>query len=61
MWYFLKNLFTILPLAALVLITGVTAPAWATVAPGMPVWGAGGIAGAAIIAALIIAKLWRRN
>ncbi len=56
---FLRTRSVDLPIAVIALTALVTEPAWATtVLPG-PV--AGGLAGAAIVGAIVIAKLWRRR
>lgn len=47
-----------LPIAVIALATLVTEPAWAGGVVALPA--AGGLAGAAIIGAIVIAKLWRR-
>ncbi len=59
MWKFLKTRGVDLAIAAIALTALMTEPAWAgQIIPG-PV--AGGLAGAAIVGAIVIAKLWRRK
>ena len=58
MWRFLRTRGVDLPIAVIALTALVTEPAWAVVLPGPP---AGGLAGAAIVGAIVIAKLWRRK
>ncbi len=59
MWRFLRARAVDLPIAVIAFTTFAADPAWA----GIPVPGpvAGGLAGAAIIGAIVIAKLWRRK
>ena len=59
MWRFLRARGVDLPIAVIALTALVTKPAWAFVA--VPGPAAGGLAGAAIIGAIVIAKLWRRK
>ena len=59
MWNFLKTRSVDLAIIAIALTALMTGPAWALQL--MPGPAAGGLAGAAIIGALIIAKLWRRR
>ena len=59
MWRFLRTRSVDLPIAVIALTALVTKPAWA-LAP-LPGPAAGGLAGAAIIGAIVIAKLWRRK
>ncbi len=59
MWNFLKTRGVDLAITAIALTVLMTGPAWAlAVLPGPA---AGGLAGAAIIGALIIAKWWRQK
>ncbi len=62
MWNFVKNRGVDLAIATIGLTVLMTGPAWAkfhlTEVPGPPV---AGLAGAAIIGAIVIAKLWRRK
>ncbi len=59
MWRFLRTRGVDLPIAVIALTALVTEPAWATgILPGPAV---GGLAGAAIVGAIVIAKLWRRK
>ncbi len=59
MWGFLRTRSVDLPIAVMALTALVTEPAWAQIAlPGPAV---GGLAGAAIVGAIVIAKLWRRK
>ncbi len=59
MWRFLKTRGVGLAIVVIALTALMTEPAWAlAVMPGPAV---GGLAGAAIIGALVIAKLWRRK
>ena len=63
MWNFVKNRGVDLAIATIGLTVLMTGPAWAQlhdepVLPGPP---AAGLAGAAIIGAIVIAKLWRRK
>ncbi len=56
---FLRDRAVDLPIAVMALTALVTEPAWATgILPGPA---AGGLAGAAIVGAIVIAKLWRRK
>ena len=59
MWRFLRTRGVDLPIAVIALIALVTEPAWATIV--LPGPAAGGLAGAAIVGAIVIAKLWRRK
>ena len=59
MWKFLKTRGVDLAIAVIALIALMTEPASALVP--MPGPAAGGLAGAAIIGAIVIAKLWRRK
>ncbi len=59
MWNFLKTRGVDLTIAAIALTVLMTGPAWAGVR--LPGPAAGGLAGAAIIGALVIAKWWRRK
>ena len=59
MWKFLKTRGVDLAIAVIALSALMPEPAWALVTvPGPAV---GGLAGAAIIGAIVIAKLWRRR
>ncbi len=59
MWNFLKTRGVDLAITAIALTALMTGPAWAlSVIPGPA---AGGLAGAAIIGALVIAKWWRHK
>ncbi len=59
MWNFLKTRGVDLAITAIALTVLMTEPAWAlTLMPGPA---AGGLAGAAIIGALVIAKWWRQK
>ncbi len=59
MWNFLRTRGVDLAIATIGLTVLMTGPAWAlAVIPGPA---AGGLAGAAIIGALVIAKLWRHK
>ena len=59
MWKFLKTRGVDLAIAAIALTALMTEPAWAgLIIPGPA---AGGLAGAAIVGAIVIAKLWRRR
>ncbi len=59
MWRFLKTRGVDLAITAIALTALMTEPAWATIiVPGPAV---GGLAAAAIIGALVIAKWWRRK
>ncbi len=59
MWRFLRDRAVDLPIAVIAFTALAADPAWA----GFPVPGpaAGGLAGAAIVGAIVIAKLWRRK
>ncbi len=59
MWRFLKTRGVDLAIAVVALTALMAEPAWAT-AP-VPGPAAGGLAAAAIIGAIVIAKLWRRK
>ena len=59
MWRFLRTRGVDLPIAVMALTALVTEPAWA-VGP-LPGPATGGLAGAAIVGAIVIAKLWRRK
>ncbi len=59
MWRFLRTRGVDLPIAVMALTALVTEPAWA-VDP-MPGPASGGLVAAAIIGAIVIAKLWRRK
>ncbi len=59
MWRFLRTRGVDLPIVVIALTALVTKPAWALVP--VPGPAAGGLAGAAIIGAIVIAKLWRRK
>ena len=59
MWKFLKTRGVDLPIAVIALTALMTEPAWATAI--LPAPAVGGLAGAAIIGAIVIAKLWRRK
>ena len=57
---FLRTRGVDLPIAVIALTALVTEPAWATIV--LPGPAAGGVlAGAAIVGAIVIAKLWRRK
>ena len=59
MWRFLRARGVDLPIAVIAFTTLAAYPAWAgSIVPGPA---AGGLAGAAIIGAIVIAKLWRRK
>jgi len=60
MWNFVKNRGVDLAIATIGLTVLMTGPAWADTVemPGPP---AASLAGAAIIGAIVIAKLWRRK
>ncbi len=60
MWRFLKTRGVDLAITAVALTALMTEPAWADM-NGLPGPAAGGLAGAAIIGALVIAKWWRRK
>ncbi len=59
MWNFLKTRGVDLAIATIGLTVLMTGPAWATIQ--LPAPAAGGLAGAAIIGAIVVAKWWRRN
>ncbi len=59
MWKFLKSRGVDLAIAAIALTALMPESAWAF--NGLPGPAAGGLAGAAIIGAIVIAKLWRRK
>ena len=59
MWRFLKARAIDLAIAVSAFTTLAADPAWAGITVPGPV--AGGLAGAAIIGAIVIAKLWRRK
>ncbi len=59
MWKFLKTRGVGLAIVVVALTALMTEPAWALLA--VPGPAAGGLAGAAIIGAIVIAKLWRRK
>ena len=59
MWNFLKTRGVDLAIATIGLTALMTGPAWATIV--LPGPAAGGLAGAAIVGAIVIAKLWRRK
>ncbi len=59
MWKFLKTRGVDLPISVIALTALVTKPAWAV--GSLPGPAAGGLAAAAIIGAIVIAKLWRRK
>ncbi len=59
MWNFLKTRSVDLAIAVIALTALATEPAWATIV--LPGPAAGGLAGAAIVGAIVIAKLWRRK
>ena len=61
MWRFLKTCGVDLAVAAIGLTALMPESAWATIPPPMPGPAAGGLAAAAIIGALVIAKWWRRK
>ena len=60
MWRFLKTRGVNLAIAVAALIALMPEPAWADM-NGLPGPAAGGLAVAAIIGAIVIAKLWRRK
>ncbi len=59
MWRFLRTRGVDLPIAVIALTALATEPAWAQIK--VPGPAAGGLAVAAIIGAIVIAKLWRRK
>ncbi len=59
MWRFLKTRGVGLAIVVVALTALMTEPAWALFS--VPGPAAGGLAGAAIIGAIVIAKLWRRK
>ncbi len=59
MWNFLKTRGVDLAIATIGLTVLMTGPAWA--GGSLPGPAAGGLAGAAIIGAIVVAKWWRRN
>ncbi len=59
MWRFLKTRGVDLAIAVVALIALMPEPAWAVVT--VPAPAVGSLAGAAIIGAIVIAKLWRRK
>ncbi len=59
MWRFLRARGVDLPIAVIAFTTLAANPAWAGVR--VPGPAAGGLAGAAIVGAIVIAKLWRRK
>ncbi len=59
MWRFLKTRGVDLAIVVVALTALMTEPAWAFVP--LPGPAAGGLVGAAIIGAIVIAKLWRRK
>ncbi len=61
MWNFLKTYGVDLAIVVVALTALMPEPAWAGAAIVLPGPAAGGLAGAAIIGALVIAKLWRRK
>ncbi len=61
MWNFLKARCVVLAVAAIGLAVLMTGPAWAGGASLLPGPAVGGLAGAAIIGAIVIAKWWRRK
>ncbi len=62
MWKILKSRGVDLAVAAIGLTALIPEPAWASPPPPMPGPAAGGVlAGAAVVVALVIAKLWRRK
>ncbi len=59
MWRFLRDRAVDLPIAVIAFTTLAADPVWAgKLVPGPA---AGGLAGAAIVGAIVIAKLWRRK
>ncbi len=61
MWNFLKTRGIDLAIATIGLTVLMPESAWATTPPPMPGPAAGGLAAAALIGAIVIAKWWRRN
>ncbi len=61
MWNFLKSRGVDLAIVVVALTALMPEPAWAGVVPVLPAPAAGILAGAAIIGAIVIAKLWRRK
>ncbi len=59
MWNFLKTRGVDLAITAIALTALMTGPAWAVIT--LPAPAAGGLAGAAIIGAIVVAKWWRRK
>ncbi len=59
MWNFLKTRGVDLAIATIGLTVLMTGPAWALIA--VPGPAAGGLAGAAIVGAIVVAKWWRRK
>ncbi len=58
MWRFVR---ASLPAAIVALVTIAASPAWAGEAPQLPASAVGGLIGAAIIGAIVAARLWRRK
>ena len=58
---FLRTRAVDLPIAVIAFTVLAADPAWASIIPSIPGPAAGGLAGAAIIGAIVIAKLWRRK
>ena len=61
MWRFLRARGVDLPIAVIALTALVTKPAWALISSPLPGPAASSFAGAAIVGAIVIAKLWRRK
>jgi len=61
MWRFLKTRGVDLTIVVVALTALMPEPAWAIVFVPLPGPAAGGLAGAAIIGALVVAKWWRRK
>ncbi len=59
MWNFLKIRSVDLAIATIGLTVLMTGPAWALIP--VPAPAAGGLAGAAIVGAIVVAKWWRRK
>ncbi len=59
MWRFVRSRGVDLPIAVIAFTTLAADPAWAGRPISLPA--AGGLAGAAIIGAIVIARLWRRK